>query len=97
MHHFHRIVNSFETIAEALVEQEDFDNITVLGEDITFQAERVSKHATHMYCWLSDIPGIFAYKIVVQYLISPVQISVTNAKTSGVDFQPGKTPIVCTS
>ena len=44
----YRIVNSFETMAEALVEQEDFEDVSVPGEDITFLAERVSKHATYV-------------------------------------------------
>lgn len=38
-----RIVGSFETIATALVEQENFTGITVSGEDIAFEARRVSK------------------------------------------------------
>ena len=37
-----RLVKSFEAIAENLVEQDDFETLEIVGEDITLVAERVS-------------------------------------------------------
>ena len=37
-----RLVMSFEAIAENLVEQDSFETLEVVGEDITLVAERVS-------------------------------------------------------
>ena len=36
------LVMSFEAIAENLVDQEDFETLEIVGEDITMRAERVS-------------------------------------------------------
>lgn len=35
-------------MAEALVEQDNFTNLNVTGNDTSFLAEQVSKHATYM-------------------------------------------------
>lgn len=43
------IVNSFETITENLVDQENFTNITIQEESLAFRGERVSQDGTS--CW----------------------------------------------
>ena len=37
-----RLVESFETIVLSLVDQDDFEMLDIVGEDITVVAERVS-------------------------------------------------------
>ena len=37
-----RIVQQFENIVEALIQQENFTNISVIAEDVALVAERVS-------------------------------------------------------
>jgi len=39
-------VNSFETITENLVDQENFTNITIQEESLAFRGERVSQDGT---------------------------------------------------
>ena len=38
----HRIVQQFENIVEALIEQENFTNVSVIAEDVALVGERVS-------------------------------------------------------
>lgn len=40
--HTHRIVQSFESIIGALVGSDNFTNVTIIGDDIAVQGERVS-------------------------------------------------------
>ena len=39
---FDRIVQQFENIVEALIQQENFTNISVVAEDVALVGERVS-------------------------------------------------------
>ena len=48
-----RLVESFEAIAQNLVDQENFDSLEIVGDDITIKAERVS-----LFCLLFFIPLI---------------------------------------
>ena len=47
-----RIVESFEAIAQNLVNQENFTRIEVVGEDVTLVGERVRM-------WISLVPRLF--------------------------------------
>ena len=38
-----RIIRAFETIAEVLVTQDNFTNITITGNDIALRGERVNQ------------------------------------------------------
>ena len=55
-----RLVESFEAIAQNLVDQENFDSLEIVGDDITIKAERVS-----LFCLLFFIPCSFNEFVIV--------------------------------
>lgn len=77
---FQRILNSFEAITEALIKQENFSNIIVSGDHVTFQATQVSLH-----CFNS-------MKLICTTMVtsSIIQASISQLAHTGSIFSPSK-------